>query len=78
MLDVVLGHEQLVVSGVVGVAGGLQSLDLGDRRRVLCRDEHVRRVPVVGRDAGHHVADDQALQLLLVGQRVLDRQQTAP
>jgi hypothetical protein len=73
----VLG-QQLHVLRVLGLGPGLERLDLGQHRLVHLRHQHLFGVGVVGRDAGHHVGDDQPAQVLLVISRVLDRQQPAP
>ena len=78
VLDVVLLEEQLHVARVLGVAGRLEGLDLGQLGLVHGRHQDLLGVRVVRRDAGHHVRDDQAAQVLLVGQGVLHGQDAAP
>ena len=56
----------------------LERLDLGQRSLVHLRHQHLLGVSVVGRDARHHVGDDQPAQVLLVAQGVLDGQDPAP
>ena len=77
-MDVMLVGQQLHVPGVLDVALGLQRLDLGQRLLVHLRHEHLLGVGVVGRDAGHHVGDDEPAQVLLVVQGVLGGEQPAP
>jgi hypothetical protein len=71
-------HEQLLVARVVGGVGGLEPLDL--RQHVLIHRGHqdVGRISVVERDAGHHVRDHEPLEVLLMVDRVLHRQEPAP
>ena len=71
-------HQQFHVFRVVGLAPGLERLDLGQHRLVHLRHQHLLGVVVVRRDAGHHAGDDQSAQVLLVVQRVLDGQDAAP
>src|SRR5436190_1280344 len=78
VMDVVLLGQQLHVPGVLDLPAGLQRLDLGQRRLVHLRHQHLLGVGVVGGDAGHHVRDDEPPQMLLVVQGVLDGEEPAP
>jgi hypothetical protein len=71
-------HEQFFITRVLGFAGRLQLLDLGEGVLVHLRHQNPRHVLVIGRDAGHHVGNDQALEILLMRQRILQGKQTAP
>jgi hypothetical protein len=77
-MDVMLLVQQFHVPGVGEVPAGLERLDLGEGRLVHPRHQHLLGVGVVGRDAGHHVGNDQPAQMPLVAERVLDRQDPAP
>ena len=71
-------HQQFHVLRVIGLAPGLERLDLGQRRLIHGRHQHLVGVVVVRRDAGHHAGDDQPAQMLLVVQRILDAQDATP
>ena len=75
---VVVRDEELHVARVLVVPLGLEPLDLRESLRVHRRHQDVPRVGVVGRDARHHVGDDEPAQVLLVLQRVLDGEDAAP
>ena len=78
MMDVMLLVQQFHVPRVLGVARGLERLDLRQRRLVHLRHQHLLCIGVVGRDAGHHVGDDQPAQVLLMAKGVLDGEDPAP
>jgi hypothetical protein len=78
VVHIVVLVEQLAVTRVPGLPGGSHALDLAKRSLVHRGHQDGLGVPVVRRDAGHHVRDDQPLEVLLVAQRVLDRQDATP
>jgi hypothetical protein len=78
VVAVVVLEKQRFVRRVVGCARRLQPLDLGESGLVHGRHQDVLGVGVVRAPAGHHVGDHQALEVLLVRQRVLHRQHPAP
>lgn len=78
MVDVVMLHEQFHVAGLLVFVGSFQFLDLGQGFLVHLGHKHVFRIFVVGGDAGHHVGDDQAFEMLLVLESVFHRQDAAP
>ena len=71
-------HQQLLVPRIVGGALGLEALDLREDVLVHRGHQDVGRVVVVEPRARHHVRDHEALEVLLVMDGVLHRQDPAP
>src|ERR1700691_515464 len=70
-------YEQLLIPRVGGLPLGLEPLDLREHVLVHGRHQDVVGVVVVEPGAGHHVGDHQPLELLLVMDGVLHREQAA-
>ena len=67
-MNVVVLDEQPHLARAFGLPSGFERLDLGERCLVHLRHEHLLGISVIGRDARHHVGDDQAPEVLLVAE----------
>ena len=77
LLKVML-HHQFNIPRILVLSSGFKAFDLRQGRLIHGWHQHLLGVLVVGRNAGHHIGDDEALHILLVLERILDGQNTAP
>ncbi len=78
VMNIVVLHQQLHVTRVLVVLRCLERSDFRKDRRIDHRHQHALGIFVVGRDTRHHVGNDQPLQVMLIPQRVLEREDAAP
>jgi hypothetical protein len=78
MLRVVVGEEEFHVAGVFKIPSLLDGENLLLDGVVHPRKERATSIGIVGRNTRHHVGNDDSLEMVLVFQRILDRQQSAP
>ena len=78
VMDVVVLHQELHEARVLIILRSFERLDLGKRRLIHRGLQDLLCVVVVLLAAGHHVGDDEALEVLLMGEGVFHRQDSAP